>query len=127
MERPIYQTIASRLLAMHNCQKAGNSKWFDRHKESISALVREHAPSGSGFDSGTVFDFDESTPEKLVFHTSFHHMTEGMYNGWSDHTVTVKPSLVFNFELKISGRDRDGVKDYIADMFQTFLSKQVLG
>lgn len=115
-----YQAIASAMLARANCERSGNSEWHAKHTERIRALVREHAVSGSGFDSGTSFSFDASHPDRLVFVVEFHHMSEqGYYDGWTSHFVIVTPSLVHGFNLRVTGRDRNGIKDYIADCFST--------
>jgi len=83
-------------------------------------------PSGSGIDSGTTLDFDKSSGSKLVFSTSYHHMTEdGMYDGWTEHVVTVKPSLMFGFDLAISGRDRNDIKEYLHEVYHDTLMTDV--
>lgn len=112
-----YSAIASAMLARANCERSGNSEWFDRHTDRILDLVREHAPSGSGFDSGTSFSFDASRPDRLVFFTSFHHMSEhGYYDGWSEHTVIVTPDFS-GVNIRVTGRDRNDIKDYIGEVF----------
>lgn len=125
MRRLLIHAIAGKLAAMQNCIERGNVEWYDRHKDAIESLVREHMPSGSGFDNGTTLDFDRSNPERLVFVTSFHHMNDaGMYDGWTDHNVTCTASLVYGFDLKISGRNRRDIKDYISESFQTALNME---
>lgn len=80
-------------------------------------------PSGSGIDSGTKLDYGRSTPDKLVFTMSFHHMNDsGMYDGWTDHSITVKPSLVYGIEIGISGRNRNDIKDYLGDTYHAALT-----
>mgnify|MGYP000897664318 FL=1 len=113
-----YSAIASAFAARANCERSGNSEWFERHTERIRVLVREHAVSGSGFDSGTSFSFDASLPDRLVFVVEFHHMSEhGYYDGWTSHFVIVTPSLAHGFNLRITGRDRNDIKDYIGEVF----------
>ncbi len=64
-----------------------------------------------------------SSGELLEFKTAFHHMDEnGCYDGWTEHTVTVTPSLIHEFTVKVSGRDRNEIKSYIAETFQHALS-----
>lgn len=119
---PLYQEIARRLVAMENCRKSGNVEWLQNHGAAISHYVAEHFPHGSGFDGGVTFDFDDSTPDRLIFLTAFHHMNEsGMYDGWTEHKLTVRPSLAFGYDLRIGGRDRDGIKEYIAECFAACL------
>lgn len=123
--RPLYQEIASKLAAMENCRKHDNSEWEGKHLDDLQTLI-DWLPSGSGVDTGTELDTDRSTPNKLVFTLSYHHMNDGgMYDGWTDHAVTVTPSLLFGFDLKVSGRDRNGVKDYLAELYQCALSAEV--
>lgn len=94
--------------------------------ETINYLCREFMPSGSGFNSGTTFDVDRSKRDSLVFQTGFHHMnTHGFYDGWTYHAVTIKPDW-YGFKIhSISGRDRNGIKDFIGDAFEHALSLQV--
>ncbi|MCB1865144.1 MAG: hypothetical protein KDG50_06910 [Chromatiales bacterium] len=125
MKKKLYRAIASRIAAQANCLERGNSEWHAKHGAVIAELIRDHSPSGSGFDAGTQLD-NKSTPERLVFKTSFHHMNDGgYYDGWTEHSVIVTPSLVFGFNLRITGRDRNAIKDYIADCFNTALRKEV--
>jgi hypothetical protein len=130
----IYQELASRLTALANCRTTGDTQWNDRHGGIIMNIM-ESAPSGSGFDSGTSIDIDDLVVpnsngksefrDVLKFNTTFHHMDQnGMYCGWTEHMVTVRPSLLFEFTISISGPNRDSVKDFIHDMFDTWLRSE---
>jgi hypothetical protein len=124
--RKVYEELASLIQAVDNCVKSNNIEWRDRHTERIEQIVKNHMPSGAGVDSGTTFDFDRSTSEKLVLQTGYHHMNEnGMYNGWTGHMVTVRPSLASGFVLSISGRNRNDIKDYLGEMFDSALRDEV--
>ena len=80
----------------------------------------------SGIDSGTKFYMDVSTPNRLVFNTAFHHITEhGMYDDWTSHQVIVTPDLADEINLQVTGRDRNEIKDYLADCFLTALTREV--
>lgn len=110
--QPTYQYL-SRLLAQGR-------------KEEIEEFCRDNAPSGSGIDAGTTFNFDESKVEKLVFNTSFHHMNEnGFYDGLTEHKVIVTPSFCMYPAVRITGRDRNFIKDYLADVFDSFINEPV--
>jgi hypothetical protein len=126
-QRPLMtlaERIASRIAARANCERSGNSEWFQRHGEALEEL-RAQLPSGSGFDSGTIIDLGKSTAEKIVLQTSFHHMNEyGTYDGWTDHTVTVRASLISGIDLTVSGRNRNGIKEYIHEIFHHVLQVQ---
>jgi hypothetical protein len=93
------------------------SEFKDTHEEALEDMLRQ-LPSGSGLDSGVQFQWDESTAERLVFKCDFHHMDEhGMYDGWSEHRLIITPSLVYGFNMRITGRDRNGIKDYLTSLF----------
>lgn len=126
--RKLYQVIANKVAAWHNCQNSDylNQEWQDRHEDDVEQLVKDHMPSGSGFDAGTTIDWDRSTGEKLVFHTSFHHMDDnGSYDGWTEHDVVVKPSLIHEFIIDVKGRNRNDIKEFIAESFDYSLSKEI--
>lgn len=126
LKKKVYQEIASRLNAIENCEKRENWEWRDKHEEAIREIARNHLPSGSGIDTGTRIDFDKSNPEKIVLLMSYHHMNEnGMYDGWTDHTITVRPSLQFGFNLTISGRNRNDLKDYLHEVYEHALNREI--
>ena len=121
MENTRAERIASAFGALQNCIECDNSEWEDRHAETI-ATEMEHLPHGSGFDSGTTLNHDRSSIDKLVFDTSFHHMNDaGYYDGWTEHRVTVTPSFIGRFDVRVGGRDRNGIKEYITECFLTAL------
>lgn len=131
MDNTLAYQIATLIEARQNCIKRigrdANDKlsreWLDRHGIMIRLLVKNHMPSGSGFDNGTSIDLEKSTVDKLVFHTSFHHMNEhGYYDGWTDHTVTVKPGFT-RLDIRISGKNRNDIKDTIDDSFRNALEQ----
>ena len=122
----LFRIMASALAARINCIASHNTEWFSRHSDSLTHYASDYLPCGSGFDSGTTINLDRSTGERIVLETAFHHMDEyGGYDGWTDHTITVKPSLLFGFTLTISGPDRNGIKDYMYEVFQSALSEEV--
>lgn len=121
---PLFRELASIIDAYNRCRKDGN-EFATKHAESINQLIG-FLPSGSGIDNGLHIDIDASSGERLVFRFSFHHMAEnGMYDGWTEHVLTVKPSLQFGFVLHISGRNRNDVKEYLCDIFQHAFSSKV--
>jgi hypothetical protein len=116
--RRIYRGLAIAVAARKRCDNGFNPEWFAKWDDRIRGILSDHFPSGSGFDAGTQIDLDKSDGDKLVFRTSFHHMNEGgFYDGWTDHTITATPSFEHGFHLKVSGRDRNGIKDYISHQF----------
>lgn len=119
---PTYKRLAMAVYAYQNCIKAGNETWAGKHAARIGEIL-SGGPSGSGIDNGTTLDMSRSTEERLVLCTSFHHMNEhGMYDGWSEHEVIVKGSLWSDIDIRVTGKDRNGIKDYLSDVFFCWLT-----
>ena len=123
-------TIATRIArliqARENCQKSGNAKWGPKCEARAEEIAANHLPSGSGIDAGTKIDWDKSTPEKLVLIAPFHHMDErGCYAGWSEHSVVVRASLAFGLDIRVTGRNRNEIKDYLAETFAYALTREI--
>jgi hypothetical protein len=129
-EHTLARELSQLIGAWHNCNAKVNgnpnaSEWIYKHSARIGKLIRDLMPSGSGWDCGTKLDFEHSYAEKLVFFGSFHHMNDsGMYDGWTDHTVTATPSFT-GLNLRISGRNRNDIKEYLHELFYTALSADI--
>jgi len=120
----VYQTIASLVQARLNCIQAENHEWLFKHTSRIEAIADLHLPSGSGIDCGTKIDLDESTSEKLVLNLSYHHMDDwGSYDGWTDHQIIVTPSLAFGFNLRVTGKNRNDIKEYLHEVYSCALGE----
>jgi len=126
MKNKVYQEIASRFNARTNCEKRNNTEWHSKHEDAIDLLCKNFLPSGSGVNCGTKFDYDTSKDDKLVFIASYHHMNEsGYYDGWTEHKITVTPSLQSSINLTISGRNCNDIKDYLHEIFHHDLTQDI--
>ena len=125
MKTKLYQELASRIDAMARCENTEKHEWFKKSEDLINKIM-ETAPSGSGIDNGTTLDLDKSTGEKLIFIFGYHHMNEaGYYDGWSEHTLIVKPSLQFGIDIRITGQDRNDIKDYLYQVYEPWLNQEI--
>ena len=121
MKTKVYKALANVAHVLNGTANAMPQS-IDFQTQVMDALVKL-APSGSGFDAGTQFLSHESSMHKLVFETSFHHMnTNGGYCGWTEHRVIVKPNLLFELDIRITGQDKNGIKDYIHQVFHDYLT-----
>lgn len=122
---PLYRLLACRIQQAQGTDRTP-PEIETRNREEMEELVKEFMPSGSGFDAGTKLDLDECRHgHKLAFTTSFHHMGEhGTYDGWTEHKVTIF-AIFGGFEIKVSGRDRNSIKDYIAEAFESALNSPI--
>lgn len=126
---PLYAHIARELDRYNRLSMAGNTIPFPPSKvrEDLNKVVRELLPSGSGIDNGTHLDWEASRLDRLVFIVEFHHMDDhGSYRGWSAYKVIVKPSLMFDIDVTITGatpRGVDDTKDYLSELYRQELNQ----
>jgi len=124
METKVYKQLSSLLIALENCDKSGSNLWYEKHSQTLEGIMNT-APSGSGIDCGTKLSVD-SKPGRLVFNVEYHHMNEnGMYDGWTTHKVIVTPSLAFDFDLRITGTNRNDIKDYLHQVYGSWLNQTI--
>ena len=117
-----YQSIAAQLdtIARANLKFPPEQSWIDGAEQRIKTIM-DSAPHGSGIDCCVQLD-DSSTPNHLVFALSFHHMNDGgMYDGWSKHSVVITPDLISGYNICITGRDRNQIKEYLYDVMSGWL------
>lgn len=100
--------------AMERCKETGNEEWREKHGGRLQELT-DKLPYGSGIDCGT--KIEELTSKKCVFTFGFHHMDEsGYYDGWTQHKLTVTPTLTGNIH-KITGPNKNAIKAYLHDLY----------
>lgn len=107
-----------------NCEwlKTVNDSFLSECENRIDKLEKM-LPSGSGIDCGCKIDHKNSGIKKVVITFDYHFMNEdGYYDGWGSFKLTVLPRLDGNIDMKISGKDRNQVKDYFYDLFDTELN-----
>lgn len=113
----LYEAIARCVASQSRAIRSGNPVHLSFQRDRLAKLCRDHLPSGSGIDNGSKLSH-ESTPNRLIFSADFHHMNDGgMYDGWTSHSVVITPDLGMRFNVRVTGRDRNGIKDYLADTF----------
>ena len=114
----VYRKIAFTFEAYKNCIQTGNTLWEEKHLDTLKHIAEEYLPHGSGFNNGVEIDIETSRKDRVVLRTAFHHMDEnGTYERWTDHLVIIVPSLMFDFNLKITGQDYKNIKDYMQEIF----------
>ncbi len=126
MAKKVYQEISQLLIAIGNCKAGGNDEWRERHTICLREIVQYRLPHGSGIDAGLKIDMEKSNPDNLVFTFGFHFMdSNGYYAGWEYYRMVVKPSLAFDIDIKIYGINRNQIKDYLHELMQYALTKEV--
>ena len=126
MAKTIATKIAATLNAWQTSRNNCNTQWEARHLNTLDRIMKNTSPSGSGIDCGTKLLKDKCKDDKLVFLCEFHHMNDvGYYEGWTQHTITARPSLMYGIDIKISGRDRNQIKDYLYDVYATWLKTEL--
>lgn len=126
---PVYKFIAQSLSRIGYYSKLtdGREKRADSIFSDLRTWVKRNGPSGSGIEMGTALS-EKSTPEQIVFGTHFHHVDEhGGYDGWTEHSVRVKASLLFGIDITVGGRNRNDIKDYLGELYQQWLLSEMEG
>lgn len=122
----LYQKIASAVIALKNCEKSGNSDWQEKHKDILYGIQKNKLPHGSGIDAGCTINLEKSSESKIVINIPYHCMDEnGYYVGWRDYQIVVKAHLAFGAIVDVRGRDYNGLKDYLADLFHHVMNEEV--
>lgn len=113
--------LAGKISRVSQALKTCNEEWQEKHEKTLEKLLSQ-LPSGAGFDQGTrLLDVSDT---RLILQTAFHHMNEnGHYVGWTDHKVTVIPTFQ-GLDIRVGGRNKNDVKDYIAEVFHDTLSQE---
>lgn len=122
----VAEHISNTLEAMRTCEQNGRTDWRNTWARVLGVLAREYLPRGAGIDNGTTINADRSKPGRLVLDCEFHHMDgNGMYDGWTQHALTATPTFGRDVRIAVGGRDRNGIKDYLADVYQTALTAEI--
>ena len=50
---------------------------------------------------------------------------DGYYDGWSDHSVIIDADLAFGCSIRVTGRDRKEIKEYIAETVGECLRERI--
>ena len=106
-------------------QKTVNANYIGECEDRLYKL-EQLLPRGSGIDSGCNIDVPKSSSAKVIIYFSYHHMDKwGGYDGWTDYKLIVTPKLWNDFDLRIVGKDRNFVKDYLYEVFNYALKEEV--
>jgi len=128
MEKQVYKQLSSSFMAYKHCVFSENQTFIDIHEKRLYDIAENHLPAGSGFDVGTLFDFEKSRDDRLVLQSSYHPLNEaGFYEEWIDFEVVIKPSLAFDFTIDVKGRfgTRQDIKEYILDTMHYYLNEKI--
>lgn len=123
MKQKLYVYLAMIIQARINCIKDENTIWIQTHEETLLELS-QHLPHGSGIESA--IDVSNSLPNKIILNVSYHHMNEnGYYDGYTYHIIKITPDLSSGFNLSISGKNRNDIKEYLYECFYTSLNELI--
>lgn len=113
----VIEQLAQTIQAYKVCKSRNNEEWADKHESTIVSIMND-LPSGSGIDQGTKIDIEHSTLDKVILLVPFHHMDEnGYYDGWTEHKIIITPSFIGGFDLRITGINKNNIKDYLSDIY----------
>jgi hypothetical protein len=124
MKTKLISRIYRDIQARKQCIKTTNFEWLNKWTDHLE-LLNKSLPSGSGIDAGCKIDIQNSKEDKIIISFSYHHLNEnGYYDGWTDHKLILRPTFD-EFSMKITGKDKNQVKDYLYDVFYFALNKEI--
>ena len=113
METINLSELANLINAIKHCKPAYQDLANSTIDEMDSLL-----PHGSGIDGICEIDRNNSTIDKIIVNLEYHHLNDaGYYEGWTSHQVILTPSFIGGFDLKVTGKDKNGIKDYLSNLF----------
>ena len=134
--KPLFLFIAEAVTALHNVQnrqaagiasrgEIAGTDWGIIWRDRLEQAARDLLPGGSGFNNGTQIDLDASRADRITLKTAFHHMSaNGFYDGWTQHKIHLVPAFG-GFDMRVTGKDRNGIKEYIAETVGAALEARV--
>lgn len=119
--QPLYQIMAHTLETLQNCNRWNNPTW-QAHWSLLIDMCVGLLPHGGGFDDYPKMDRKRSKPDYFVFRGSYHVMNgRGLYVGWRDYRVTVKPSFAYGLTVRVTGARLGELNEYIYEVFANAL------
>lgn len=90
-------------------------------------VLYNYLPSGSGWDLGTRLSKEKSGKDRVYLTGAWHHMNEhGFYTRWTDHAVVLRATPDRrSYDFRITGRNVNGVKDYLDEVFHYAFQERV--
>lgn len=121
----LYERIYLTLEALRVSTERENREWISKHNDTIDRM-NKLLPSGSGFDEGCQIVREAVRgKESFVIKAPYHHMDEnGFYRGWTDYKIRVCPSFIGGFSVRVTGKNYNGAKEYITELFCSVLQEE---
>ena len=92
--------------------------------EKELTLFKEVLPNGNGIEAGCVISL-KSTKKRIVIDTLYWHTNDSDETSrWTAHQVIITPSFEREINIRITGKNKDNVKDYLHDIFREALMKE---
>lgn len=114
----LYQAIVQNHRLENDPMRMGGTLVQDRVERILACL-----PRGSGIDAGT--QIVSVSDKQIVLTAGFHHMNEGgYYDGWTEHTIRVRASLMLGMTVSVSGSNRNQIKDYLQELYTRVMEQE---
>jgi hypothetical protein len=122
----VYEKMAS-LLAEYN-KYIGENEQKRMLRRAIEEFVAEYMPKGGGWKDGTSIDLTESNDSEIVLRGTYYHVISyGNYGAPTEHKILIDASLSRGFKVKVTGRDKNDVKDELYERFVGALNTTLNG
>lgn len=128
MKIKVYQKLARSIDAYTRCFKSSNA-YSEQYLARIKDMLDNDFPHGSGLDDKWAIDLKKSSSNRIILYSSYHAMDEnGYYDCWIYFTLTIKPDLANDIDMKITGKfgnKYEDIKDNLYQIMDVFLNELV--
>lgn len=123
-EQPlVYRELATRIAAIEGCEKAGDTKWQQKHKDVINSITKAYFPSGNGISNCSI----DMTQHKILLIHGTYKIRRPFLSKGVDFAIKVRPSLEHGTILTIVGKfgkEQDS-KDMLWELFDRTLNEKI--
>ena len=132
MTTPLYRVLAvhvkTRLKSLRDFQSTGRDDGeFNRHSNAIDKIINSSPCVSAEFAIDIRYDLSHA--DKIVFEVAYNHADPNSdppeSPDWTEHIVTVRPSLIDGFNLRVAGFNRNGVRQTIERCFDRWMRQEV--
>ena len=120
----LLQAFVQALGAWRRCKGGQGTPGCEERWDDYIYLLERKLPHGSGLDAKVEFVREKCNSRRVVITADFHHMdSNGYYAGWTDHEIIVTATHD-GPDIRVTGRNRNGIKDYLAKIFYYALQQK---
>ena len=122
MKTTLVSALINTSKLIDNYKSSDHTDWAAFHEEKLAKLCRDHLPRGIGVFGVSVA---ATTDTKAVFYCLYRHTDKhGYFVCNTAYRIVVRPTFT-GLAIRVLGRNKYNVKEYLADQFRDALERIV--